>query len=106
MVVVAVVAVLIGTGLELHRRSRRFESLAGLHSRVAMEHFSTLLAFGGDPPPLKEIEEYPPAAQGPVRYLHRAKSLMLYRRAMKDKYERAARYPWFPVMSDPPEPTQ
>ncbi len=69
-----------------------------------MEHWATLMAFGGDPPPLKEIEKFPPASQGPGRYLHRVKSLMGYHRALNGKYDRAARYPWLRVEPDPPEP--
>jgi hypothetical protein len=104
MIAVAVVALLIGAAVAIDRRSKRFARLAASHADVAMEHFSTVMAFGGDPPPLQEIEKYPPAAQGPVRYLHRAKTLMLYHRALKEKYDRAARYPWLSVEPDPPEP--
>ena len=104
MTAVAVVALLIGAGVQIDQRSKRFAGLAAFHTSAAMEHFSTLMVFGGDPPPLEVIEQYPPAAQGPVRYLHRAKSLMLYHRALKGKYERAAAYPWLPVEPDPPEP--
>jgi hypothetical protein len=101
MILVAVVAFLIGVALEINRRSRRFARLAGSHANVAMEHFSTLLVFGGDPPPLEDV---PTAGLGPARYLHRAKTLMLYHRALKGKYDRAARYPWLPVKPDPPPP--
>jgi hypothetical protein len=31
---------------------------------------------------------YPSAAQGPALHLHHAKSLMLYHRALKEKYDR------------------
>jgi hypothetical protein len=101
MIVVAVVAVLIGVPLEMNRRSRRFARLALSHANVAMEHFSWILVFGGDPPPLDDV---PPAGLGPARYLHRAKTLMLYHQALKRKYERATRLPWLPVEPDPPEP--
>jgi hypothetical protein len=101
---VAVVALLIGAARAMDRRSKRFARLATSHAHVAMEHLSTLMDFGGDPPPLEEIEKLPPAVQGPARYLHRAKSLVLYHRALKDKYDRAARYPWLPVEPDPLEP--
>ncbi|MGO9466104.1 MAG: hypothetical protein ACLQIB_55340 [Isosphaeraceae bacterium] len=84
--------------------SKRFARLAASHADVAMEHWATLMAFGGDPPPLKEIEKFPPASQGPGRYLHRVKSLMGYHRALNGKYDRAARYPWLRVEPDPPEP--
>jgi hypothetical protein len=41
-----------------------------------------------------------------VELLERAslKRLEAYHAAMTAKYERAARYPWLPVESDPPEP--
>jgi hypothetical protein len=104
MIAVAVVALLIGAGIQIDRRSKRFAGLAASHANAAMKYFSTLMIFGGDPPPLQEIEQYPPAAQGPVRHLYRAKTLMVYHRALKAKYDRAAGYPWLPVEPDPPAP--
>ena len=93
MVAVAMVALIIGAAMAIDRRSKRFARLAASHANVAMEHWATLMAFGGDPPPLNEIGTFPPAAQGPVRYLHRAKSLMEYHRALSGKYDRATHYP-------------
>ena len=101
MVAVAIVAILIGVGLEVGRRSRRFARLAAYHSNVALEHFGTLMAFGGEPPPIRDV---PPAGLGPTRYLHRAKALLNYHSVLTEKYQRAARYPWLPVAPDPPEP--
>ncbi len=104
MMAVAIVALVIGAAIAIDRRSKRFARLAASHANIAVEHWATLAAFGGDPPPLKEIEKFPPAARGPVRYLHRAKTLMVYHRELKGKYDRAACYPWLPVEPDPPEP--
>jgi hypothetical protein len=101
MFAVAVAAVVFGASMQLERRSRRFARLAAIHSLAEMEHFGTWLSFGGDPAPL---EDMPPAAQGPVRYLLRSKMLMTYHRALRAKYERAARRPWLPVPPDPPDP--
>ena len=101
MVAVAIVAILIGVGLELSRRSRRFARLAADHSNGALEHFGTLMAFGGGPPPNRDV---PPAGLGPARYLHRAKALLNYHSELTEKYQRAARYPWLAVAPDPPEP--
>jgi hypothetical protein len=101
IVAVAIVAILIGVGLEVGRRSRRFARLAAYHTNVALEHFGTLMAFGGEPPPLRDV---PPAGLGPARYLHPARALLRYHCALTEKYQRAARYPWLPVAPDPPEP--
>jgi hypothetical protein len=101
MVAVAIVAILIGTGLEINRRLRRFARLAGHHSRVAIEQFGTFMAFGGDSAALDEV---PPAGWGPARYLRRLKASIGHHHAMALKYESAARYPWLPVAPDPPEP--
>ena len=100
MIVVAIAAILI-FGLELDRRSRRFARLAAYHTNLALEHFGTLMAFGGEPPPIRDV---PPAGLGPTRYLHRAKALLNYHSVLTEKYQRAARYPWLPVAPDPPEP--
>jgi hypothetical protein len=100
MVAVVIVAILL-FGLEMGRRSRRFARLATYHSNVALEHFGTLMAFGGGPPPNRDV---PPAGLGPARYLHRAKALLNYHSELTEKYQRAARYPWLAVAPDPPEP--
>jgi hypothetical protein len=100
MVAVAVVAILL-FGLEMGRRSRRFARLATYHSNVALKHSGTLMAFGGGPPPIRDV---PPAGLWPARFLHRAKTLLNYHSELTEKYQRAARYPWLPVDPDRPEP--
>jgi hypothetical protein len=47
MVAVAVVALLMGAGLGLGRRSRRFARLSEHHANAALEHFHTVMALGG-----------------------------------------------------------
>jgi hypothetical protein len=101
MIAVAVVAILIGAVLEVHRRSRRFARLAAYHSNLSLEHFHTQMALGVDPLPLEPV---PPAGPGAARYLRREKALVRYHSELTAKYERAARYPWLPVTPDPPEP--
>jgi hypothetical protein len=99
MVLVATVAILIGVGLELGRRSSRFARLSAYHSEVALLHFHTLMRLGGWPP------QDPLAAElGRGRNLYRVRALVHYHSALTGKYERAARYPWLPVAPDPTEP--
>jgi hypothetical protein len=100
MLAVAIVGILIGVGLEVGRRSRRFARLADYHTNAALEHFGALMALGGEPP-LRDVRS---AEWGPVRYLHREKALVRYHSELTEKYQRAARYPWLPVEPDPPEP--
>jgi hypothetical protein len=46
----------------------------------------------------------PEAVQGLLAALDDYRQRALYYRRLRQKYERAARYPWIPVESDPPEP--
>jgi hypothetical protein len=101
MFATAIVAIFIGVPLEVGRRSRRFARLAAYHSNVALEHFGTLMASGGEPPPLRDV---PAPRLGPVRYRHRVKALLNYHCVLTEKYSSAARYPWLPDEPDPPEP--
>jgi hypothetical protein len=100
MVAVAIVAILMGVGLDVGRRSRRFARLAADHSNAALEHFHTLMTLGG--PPL--LADIPPTEPGPLRSLHRENALVSYHSALTKKYQRAARYPWLPVAPEPPKP--
>jgi hypothetical protein len=99
MVAVAVVAILIGAGLEVGRRSRRFARLSDYHSNAALDYFHTLMTSGGWPPP----QALSPAELGRVRNLFRLRALVHYHSALTQKYDRAARYPWLPVEPDPLE---
>jgi hypothetical protein len=101
MVAVAVVGILMGADLGVTRRSRRFARLSTHHTNAALEHFGTLMALGGWPPPLQDLS---PAELARVRILYRVNALVNYHSALTQKYERAARYPWLPVAPDPMEP--
>jgi hypothetical protein len=82
MFAVAVLAVLLGLILAYpdwaDRRRARFE-------RTGYKHAWTYEAFGRSP------------SLGDVRRL-------AYHDLMRKKYHNAVRYPWMPVMPDPPEP--
>src|SRR4051794_11591230 len=101
MIAVGILAIIIGSSLEIERRSRRFTRMAARHSRIATEHLRTLAVPGGDPPSLTDVTV---AGQAPAPSLHRVKALVLYHRSLKVKYENAACYPWLPVPPDPPTP--
>jgi hypothetical protein len=101
MVAVAMVAVLIGVGLEVARRSRRFARLTADHTKAALEYFHTEMVLGGWPPQFQNLS---PAELGRIGYLSQVRAWVHYHSALTEKYERAARYPWLPVARDPPEP--
>jgi hypothetical protein len=101
MIAVAVVAILMGAGLELGRRSRRFARLAAYHSDVALEHFGTQMSLGVWPPQLQDLSV---AELARVRILSRVRASVIYHSSLTQKYERATRYPWLPVEPDLPEP--
>jgi hypothetical protein len=83
MVAVAAVGVALGAGVTLWRRSAEFRQRALEHGWLAERGRS-------------------PWWFGPVD------RPSLFRRwhhdSIRAKYERAARYPWLPVLADPPEP--
>jgi hypothetical protein len=101
MVAVAMVAILIGVGLEVARRSRRFARLSAYHTKAALEYFGTEMALGGWPPQLQDLS---PAELGRIRYRYQVRAWVHYHSALTEKYEQASRYPWLPVAPDPPEP--
>jgi hypothetical protein len=101
MVAVAIVAILMGAGLGVGRRSRRFARLSAHHTNAALEHFGTLMALGGWPPLLRDLS---PAELARVRILYRLSVLVNYHSALTQKYEYASRYAWLPVEPDPLEP--
>src|SRR5437899_1475561 len=89
MIAVAVAGVGIGLPLGIARRASQFERLAAHHSRLEVEHLSTLLMLGGPPAP-----DSPLLQTGPGRYLHRASALRAYHGELRRKYADAARHPW------------
>jgi hypothetical protein len=105
MIAVAVVGLLMAAGSEAKRLIRLAEVYrlrAGHHEafrdlclaeasdyRYAYDrHVPNAYRHGGDPPGAEARE----------------RTLARYRDAMAAKYRRAARYPWFPVEPNPPEP--
>jgi len=94
MIAVAVVAILLGAGLGVGRRSRRFARLSAHHANASLEHFHTLMTLRGWPPVLQD-RSFVELAR--VRILYRVRALVNYHSALTEKYERATRYPWLPV---------
>jgi hypothetical protein len=92
MVAVAVVALLIGVGVEVERRRERYSRLARQHAVVRDELHKFLMIV----PPSASVEFF-----GDRKAIA---ALVGYHGRLKEKYERAARDPWFPVEPDPPEP--
>jgi hypothetical protein len=78
MIVVAALAVALGIAAGLERRRERFMRIADYYEERKLE-----FAFGPHPP---------------------SKQLWRWNEQMRQKYQRAARYPWRPVEPDPPEP--
>ncbi len=86
MVAVAIVAVVLGVGIELELRHRRFDSISSEYNLMSL-----LYAFD---------VKYRPDAWGQA---HAARQFA-WHKAMSEKYRRAARYPFLPVPADPPKP--
>jgi hypothetical protein len=85
MVAVAIFAIVFGS-IVLRQRAERFRQLAESNG---MRRFVT-----GDSEVWIWVER--PVDVSPLWFE--------WRRALAEKYERAARYPWLPVPPDPPEP--
>jgi hypothetical protein len=102
MVAVAVIGLMIGGGVLLKQRRDYFLSLAQSHQKEAASSTLRGAAYkwrlGGTSG--MTVEE--------IMRLHRVYDRMMDRAdhhaSLARKYERAARYPWLPVESDPPEP--
>jgi hypothetical protein len=92
MVAVAIAALAIGVGVEGERRRQRFARLARQHA-VARDELHRFLRIV---PPSSEVEFF-----GDRRSIS---ALVGYHGRLKEKYEEAARHPWFPVEPDPPQP--
>ena len=93
---VAVVAILLGLGLSWQRR-QRFRALAWDYAFRADMAVQVARVFPGQP----TVYHHDNAVNrsGEIRPANLA-----YYARMRDKYERAARYPWMTVEPDPPEP--
>jgi hypothetical protein len=88
MVAVALVAILIGVGLEVALRSRRFARLSAYHTKTALEYFHTEMVLGWWPPQFQDLS---PVGLGRIRYLYQVRASVHYHNALTEKYERAAR---------------
>jgi hypothetical protein len=97
MIAVAVAA-LIMTRVEVRRRQNEFQQLAEYHKK------ERALIVAGRGRTSGEIEIW--LRHDPLQRSWRHSSVWkaAYHSAMREKYERAARYPWLPVEPDPPEP--
>lgn len=80
MVAVAFVGLAFGAYLACRVRAERFQDSARWHR---VRHVALVIGGGDESPSLARLE---------------------WHKAMAEKYDRAARYPWFPVAPDPPEP--
>ncbi len=80
MVAVALIGLALGLTHWLRRRAERFNQLSRWHQRNVLE-----IAYGPGPFPEKEAR-------------------LRHHRRLTEKYERAARHPYFSVAPDPPEP--
>lgn len=92
MVVVAIVGLVVGLGLEGERRRRRYHARARQHAiiREDLHRFLTIVA------PSDSVQFF-----GDRRAIAERVG---YHGRLKVKYEQAARFPWLPVEPDPPEP--
>ena len=121
LVVVSVVGITLGTWVITSRRRATFSERAGiiLKSISGSRMRSPPTRIGrisgcqttlvGDTHPDRSIPPgwSPPSAQDPppIRAWRMSQERRIaYHQAMKQKYERASRYPWLPVLPDPPEP--
>jgi hypothetical protein len=122
LVVIAVVGIAFGAFVTTSRRSTTFgerakhhaEEIFGIEDEVFPDPAWQKFWFSHDPdePRPQGRTFHPPgwepASEGdPPEFkswrLSQARRIA-YHEAMMKKYTRAARYPWFPVPSDPPEP--
>lgn len=92
MIVVAVVGLVIGLGVEGERRRERYLSLARQHAIIREDLHKFLVIVS----PTDSVQFF-----GDRRAIA---DRVGYHGRLKAKYEAAARFPWLPVEPDPPEP--
>jgi hypothetical protein len=92
MIAVALVALVIGFGVEGERRRVRYARLARQHAIARDELHKFLMIV----PPSSSVEFF-----GDRKTIS---AMIGYHGRLKEKYETASRAPWFPVEPDPPEP--
>ena len=94
MLAIAAIALLIGETIEGERRRARFhERVARYKSRVGLRQIFAYSGPGGEHRRQKRQE-----------YHMRIAPYQAYDTMLIKKYERAERFPWLPVMPDPPPP--
>jgi hypothetical protein len=101
MVVVAVAAALMGAFVEyvrLCRKSTDFRARAEEHAALEQTLRWTIATSGADSP----IDISPGPGMRSKRFTARA--VTDWQAALRRKYERAAHYPWLPVVADSPQP--
>jgi hypothetical protein len=99
MIAVVVVAILTA-GAALMRRSAAFRRLAA-HHETRMASWMSIHAENAN----WAIDTANPARASQARWaVEEAWRAIEYHGSMRDKYERAARFPWLAVEPDPPEP--
>jgi hypothetical protein len=89
MIAVAIIGLALALAVML-KRSGEFRALAekqAYYEAGSLAYADDARGEGGDP-----------------QRVARGEQMAAYHRALKAKYERAARYPWLPVEPDPPEP--
>jgi hypothetical protein len=97
MLAVALVALIMGIGIEGRRRRSRFEELAGKHYILSLPAPPAFIVDPGNPAHHIRLNETEMNSD-------LAKRRFTYHARLCEKYRRAARYPWLPVEADPPEP--
>ncbi len=100
MVAVAVFALSIGVGVQLHHRRAAFLSRAQIHSEQAAWRLADSVTLCGRA--IGNMDDIELASL--KRRINILPQLVAYHRAQDQKYRRAARYPWLPVEPDPPAP--
>lgn len=93
IIAIAAVGLVIGLAFEGSRRRARFLALAEAHRDRASQWM--LLKGDLDPESDRRLTELWRARVGPTHD---------HQEALREKYERAARFPWLAVSPDPPDP--
>jgi hypothetical protein len=91
MVAVAVVGMVLGSGVEVVRRWLLFRERAAQHAQLVMRGMCN------NPMTGTTVPDFTPAEIEALRQSE-------YHRRLYLKYRDAASYPWLPVAPDPPEP--
>ena len=103
MLVAVVVACALGTRSEVERRRERYRQRADALEREALIA-RVELSIAAHPGTGCVVPNVDPKAAGLPVALEGYRRRVLYFQRLRDKYQRAARYPWLPVAHDPPEP--